>query len=63
MTERRLAQPPRWLFAVVMAGAFLACGIYLGRIRAEGAETAYVVRVAVYGVLGLFMLWGTLAKR
>lgn len=63
MAERRLPPPPRWLFAIVMAGSFLACGIYLGLIRAEGAETRYVVRVAIYGVLGLFMLRGTLGKR
>lgn len=63
MSGRPLAPPPRWLFAIVMAGSFLACGVYLGQIRAEGAETAHVVRVAVYGVLGLFMLGGTLGKR
>ena len=63
MAERRLPPPPRWLFAIVMVGSFLACGIYLGLIRAEGAETGYVVKVAVYAVIGLFMLWGTLGKR
>ncbi|MHC4818260.1 MAG: hypothetical protein ACYTF8_09420 [Planctomycetota bacterium] len=46
-----------------MAGSFLACGIYLGLIRAEGAATGYVAKVVVYGVIGLFMLWGTLGKR
>ena len=63
MTERKLRPPPRWLFAIVMAGSFLACGIYLGLIRAEGAATEHVVRVAVYGVVGLFMLWGVLGNR
>jgi hypothetical protein len=62
MTERRLPPPPRWLFAIVMAGAFLACGIYLGRIRAEGAATGHVVRVVLYGVIGLAMLWGVLGR-
>ncbi|MHC4973186.1 MAG: hypothetical protein ACYTG3_12720 [Planctomycetota bacterium] len=63
MSERRLPPPPRWLFAVVLAGSCLACGIYLGLIRAEGAATGHVVRVAVYAVLAVFMLWGTLGKR
>jgi len=58
MAARRLPPPPRWLFAIVMAGAFLGCGVYLGLIRAEGAATGHVVKVAVYGVIGLFMLWG-----
>ena len=63
MAERRLAPPPRWLFAIIMVGSFLACGIYLGLIRAEGAATEHVVRVAVYGVVGLLMLRGVLGKR
>jgi hypothetical protein len=63
MAEHRLPPPPRWLFAIVLAGSCLACGIYLGLIRAEGAETGYVIRVVVYGIIALFMLWGTLGRR
>jgi hypothetical protein len=51
------------LFAILTVGAFLASGIYLGLIRAEGSSTGYVVRAILYGVLGLLMLWGVLGKR
>jgi len=63
MTERKPRPPPRWLLAVVMAGSFLACGIYLGLIKAEGAATGDVVRVAVYGAVGFLMLLMVMGNR
>ncbi len=55
--------PPRWLFAILAAGGFLASGIYLGMIRAGDATTGHMVRAAAYGVMGLLMMWGVLGKR
>ncbi len=63
MTERRTKLPPRWCFSILVVGAFVACGIYLGMIRIEGASTGDVIRAVGYGVLGLLMLWGVLGKR
>lgn len=63
MPKSELRPPPRWLFAILTVGAFLASGIYLGMIRAEGSSTGYVVRAVIYGVLGLLMLWGVLGRR
>lgn len=64
MTAKNGARrPPRWLFALLTAGAFLACGIYLGMIRIEGATTGHILRAAVFGAFGLLMLWGVLGKR
>ncbi len=63
MPKSELRPPPRWLFAILTVGAFLASGIYLGMIRAEGSSTGHVVRAVIYGVLGLLMLWGVLGRR
>ena len=63
MAERRVNLPPRWLFAIVAAGAFVACGIYLGMMRVEGLSTGDTIRAGAFGVLGLLMLWGVLGKR
>jgi hypothetical protein len=59
--DRKL--PPRWFFTLLAVGGFVACGIYLGMIRAEGASTRHVVRAVGFGALGLLALWGTLGKR
>jgi hypothetical protein len=63
MAHERIGGPLRWIFTVVMVGAFLACGIYLGIMRVEGPSTGDVIRAAGYAVLGFVMLWGVLAKR
>jgi hypothetical protein len=63
MGNRRTRFPPRWFFAILSAGGFLASGIYLGMIRAEDASTGNVVRATVYGLLGILMMWGVLGKR
>ena len=60
---RRSKLPPRWFFSTLAAGTFVACGIYLGMIRAAGVSTGYVARAVGFGVLGLLMLWGVLGKR
>jgi hypothetical protein len=53
---------PRWLFAAVMVGGFVACGVYLGMMRAMGPSAGSVVRAAGFGMLGLLMLWGVLGR-
>jgi len=63
MTERRMKSPPRWFFSLLVVGAFLACGIYLGMIRIEGVSAGNVMRAVGFGLLGLLMLWGVLGKR
>lgn len=63
MAERRIKPPPRWVFSILVVGAFVACGVYLGIIRAEGVSTGHVIRAVGFGVLGLLMLWGVLGKR
>ncbi|MFC1800147.1 hypothetical protein ACFL2Z_04465 [Candidatus Eisenbacteria bacterium] len=62
MDSRRAGGPPRWVFTVIMAGALIACGVYLGMMRTEGASTGNVVRVAGFALLGALMLWGVLAR-
>ena len=54
--------PPRWVFTVIMVGALIACGVYLGMIRIEGASTGNVVRTAGFALLGALMLWGVVAR-
>ncbi len=63
MANRIARIPPRWFFAILAAGGFLASGIYLGMIRAEDATTGHIVRGTAYGLLGLLMMWGVLGKR
>ena len=63
MAERRMKAPPRWFFSILTVGGFVACGIYLGMMRAEGVSTGHVIRAVGFGVLGLLMLWGVLGKR
>jgi hypothetical protein len=63
MTERKMKTPPRWFFSILVVGAFLACGIYLGMIRLEGVSTGLVMRAVGFGLLGILMLWGVLGKR
>lgn len=63
VATRRTKLPPRWFFSILVVGTFVACGIYLGMIRAEGVSTGHVVRAAGFGVLGLLMLWGVLGRQ
>jgi hypothetical protein len=54
---------PRWLFAVVAAGALLASGLYIGMIRMQGPTAPHLARVIGFGVLGIIMLYGATAKQ
>ena len=63
MANRGARLPPRWFFAILAAGGFLASGIYLGMIRAEDATTGNMVRATLYGLLGILMMWAVLGKR
>lgn len=63
MTHEGRGGPPRWVFTIVMVGAFLTCGVYLGMMRIEGPSTGDVIRAVGFAVLGCLMLWGVLARR
>ena len=63
MVKHRVRPPPRWLFTILAVGGLVASGIHLGMIRCEGASTGHVLRSLGYGVFGILMLWGVLAKR
>ena len=62
MAQGGIEGPLRWVFTIVMVGAFLACGVYLGIMRAQGPSTGDVIRAAGFAVLGLLMLWGVLGR-
>jgi len=63
MDKRLVSMFPRWLFAVIAIGGLLACGLYLGMMRAQGVATGHLVRAIAYGALGLVMFWGALHRR
>jgi len=54
---------PRWGFAILTAGGFWASGVYAGMIRASGTTAGDIAGAAGFGLLGLVMLWGVLARR
>ena len=62
MDSSRTGGPPRWVFTVIMVGALLSCGIYLGTMRVEGTSTGNIIRSAGFALLGALMLWGVLAR-
>jgi len=51
------------MFAILVVGGFIACGIYIGMIRIDGASTGHVVRAIGFGIMGLLMLWGVIGKQ
>jgi hypothetical protein len=63
MTDGKRGGPPRWVFTTVMVGGFVACGLYIGIMRVEGASAGHLIRAIGFGVLGFLMLWGVLARR
>ncbi len=63
MSQNRIKSPPRWMFAILVVGGFIACGIYIGMIRIDGASTGHVVRAIGFGIMGLLMLWGVIGKQ
>ena len=62
MNSIRRGGPPRWVFTIIMVGALLSCGIYLGMMRIEGATTGNIIRAAGFALLGALMLWGVLCR-
>ena len=62
MNSTQRGRLPRWVFAIIMVGALLSCGIYLGMMRIEGTSTGNIVRSGGFALLGALMLWGTLAR-
>ena len=59
--ERGKGHPPRWLFIILAVGGLVACGIYIGMIRAGMNTTPNIFRAAAFGLCGLLMLWRALA--
>jgi len=55
--------PPNWLFVVLMIAGFMASGLYLGMMRADGVSTGAAWRAAGFGALGIVMLLGVLSRR
>ena len=60
---KKRVPPPRWFFAILEVGGFIACGIYIGISSVEGATIGNIFSAFCFGVFGLFMLWGILGKR
>ena len=55
--------PPKWFYSVIAVAALVACGIYLGMIRAEGSSAGNVIRAAAFGVIGLATFCMAVGKR
>jgi len=53
---------PRWLFAMLAVGGLLASGIYIGIISVQGYTNTRFIQAAGFGIFGLLMLWGALAR-
>ena len=62
MNSSRAGGPPRWVFTIIMVGALLSCGIYLGMMRVEGTSTGSIIRAAGFALLGALMLLRVLAR-
>jgi hypothetical protein len=62
MDSSKAGGPPRWVFTIIMVGALLSCGVYLGIMRVDGTSTGNIVRAAGFALLGALMLWGMLAR-
>jgi len=63
MVDEKRSGPPCWIFTVLTVGGLIACGLYIGIMRVEGTSTGNLLRAAGFGVFGLLMLWGVLARR
>lgn len=63
MKNRKSYATPWWLFAVVAIGALIASGIYIGIMSVEGVKDNHLIKVSIFGVLGLLMFWGAIAQR
>ena len=63
MNEKQAQSLPRWVFVFLAVGASWASGLYLGMQIDEGTSAAYLIRIIGFGVVGLVMAWGAVAKR
>lgn len=62
MNFRQGGGPLRWVFTIIMVGALLSCGTYLGIMRIEGTSSGNIIRSAGFALLGALMLWGVIAR-
>jgi hypothetical protein len=53
---------PRWIFTLIAIGAFIACGIFIGKLSIEGVTALRLLQAIAFGILGLLMFWGAQAK-
>jgi hypothetical protein len=57
MTPKRTG-PPRWLYFILGVGALMASGVFLGIARADGFTTGRIIRIILFGLLGiLWVFW------
>lgn len=63
MTRRSNFGPPFWLFVLLMVGGFMASGVYVRVMSAQGPSAGDLIRAVGFAILGLLMLWGVLAGR
>jgi len=64
MAPKRIG-PPRWLYFILGVGALLASGIFLGIARSEGFTSGGILRIVLFGLLGILwtLLYGAGADR
>ena len=58
-----VSAPPRWLFTILACGGLWASGVYSGLVIGGVSTTTSIVKLLLYGIFGLVMLWGALGKR
>ena len=63
MNNSKKGSFPRWLFPILAIGGLLAAGIYIGIISVEGLTGMRFIQAAGFGIFGLLMFWGALAKQ
>ena len=63
MKENQGLSFPRWAFVFLAVGTSWASGLYLGMQMVGGTSSAYLIRIIGFGLIGLVMAWGSVAKR
>jgi len=63
MQESKRNNPPKWMFAAIAGGAFMASGIYIGIFTAKGFIDDHLAKAILFCVLGLLMSRAAYAQR